>query len=461
MGSSTDHPIRSTSAAASSPLLWDMVIAELMGLDLIRDATQVAKLSQDYYHFSPILQAQLAQKVGDVVVRPVSEAEVIQVVKTCVRHQVPLTVRGAGTGNYGQAVPLAGGVVLDLSRLTAIEWIRPGLARVQPGVRLAALDKQAKPLGWELRMAPSTYRTATIGGFIGGGSCGMGSINFGMLSDRGNLHGVRVVTMEAEPRILELTGDAVQQVNHAYGTTGIMTALEVPLAPAYDWAECIVGFSGFMEAARFGQALSDADGIVKKLVSVFDWPIPSFFAPLQGSLVVGEAIAIVMVADSNLEALRALVADCGGVFRYEKSAEEASRGTMLLEYTWNHTTLHARSSDPSWTYLQTILPRDPSLQLVEHLQQHFGDEVLMHLEFLRRGGVAVPGALQLVRFTTAERLNEIIEYLESKGAFVANPHVYTLEDGGSKQIDPVKLAFKKQSDPMGLLNPGKMRGWTA
>jgi hypothetical protein len=61
------------------------VVAELAGLELITEPNQVAKLSQDYYHFSPVLVPQLQDKVGDVVVRPANEAEVLQVAKACVR----------------------------------------------------------------------------------------------------------------------------------------------------------------------------------------------------------------------------------------------------------------------------------------------------------------------------------------------------------------------------------------
>ena len=64
---------------------------------------------------------------------------------------------------------------------------------------------------------------------------------------------VRVVTMEDEPRVIELRGDDVQQVNHAYGTNGIITELEIPLGPAYPWAEVIVVFEEFMQAAHFGK----------------------------------------------------------------------------------------------------------------------------------------------------------------------------------------------------------------
>jgi hypothetical protein len=441
------------------PIDLEALIADLSGLEIITDPTQVTKLSQDYYTYSPILQVLLAEKRGDLVVRPTSQAEVLKVAQICVKHKVPLTVRGAGTGNYGQCVPLHGGVILDLSNLQRIKWIKPGIACVEPGVKLAALDKQTRETGWEIRMAPSTYRKATIGGFIGGGSGGVGSVTYGLLSDRGNLLALKVVTMEDEPRVIELRGDDVYKVAHAWGTNGIITELEIPLGPAYAWAEAIVTFSDFMTAARFGQALSDSDGIIKKLVCICANPIPVYFAALRNYIPTGTHCALILVAECCLESFAELVKAYGGTVTYQKTAQEASRGTTLVEYSWNHTTLHARSVDPTLTYLQTIFPADKNLKLLEHMYHYFGDEVMMHLEFLRMNGQAVPAALQIVRYTTPERLNEIIRYHEDEGAFIANPHTCILEDGGRKTVDVAQLQFKEVMDPYGLLNPGKMRAW--
>ncbi len=435
---------------------WDAIASELAGMELITEPSQITKLSLDYYHFSPVLQQKLADKRADLVVRPTNEEEVLRVAAVCVKYQVPLTVRGAGTGNYGQCIPLSGGIILDTTRMHGIGWIKPGLACVEPGVKLSAFDKQAREMGWELRMVPSTYRTATIGGFIGGGSGGIGSITYGQLRDRGNLHAVRVVTLEDEPRVIELRGDEVQKVNHAYGTNGIITELEIPLAPAYAWAEIIVVFDDFMTAARFGQALAHSDGLMKKLISIHAWPIPSYFSALKNYLPEGKHCALLMIAESCLEPFQDLVREYGGQVTYQKPAQEASKGTSLVEFTWNHTTLHARSADPSLTYLQTFFF---TLERVEHLYHHFGDEVLMHLEFLRTNGQVIPGGLQVVRYTSEERLNEIIHYHEEKGALIANPHTYILEDGGMKTINVEQLKFKEQVDPYGLLNPGKMRAW--
>jgi FAD/FMN-containing dehydrogenase len=447
--------------ATSLPSIdWDAFIHDLQNIEIIRDPAQVAKLSKDYYSYSPILRSLLDDKVGDLVVRPANEAEVLRVARACVHYRLPLTVRGAGTGNYGQCIPLQGGVILDMTKMQTVEWVKPGLACVEPGVKLAALDKQTRELGWEIRMAPSTYRTATIGGFIGGGSGGIGSITYGQLRDRGNLHAVRVVTMQDEPQVIALRGDEVQKVNHAYGTNGIITELEIPLGPAYPWAEVIVTFPNFMTAARFGQALSDADGLIKKLVCICAAPIPNYFTALRNVIPADSHCALLMIAEPCIEPFLDLVREFQGTVCYQKTAQEASKGVAIAEFTWNHTTLLARSIDPTLTYLQTLFPNDADLKLVEHMYHHFGDEVMMHLEFLRVNGSARPAALQIVRYTTRDRLFEIIKYHEDHGAFIANPHTYILEDGGRKTVDHTQLEFKKQVDPYGLLNPGKMRGWT-
>jgi FAD/FMN-containing dehydrogenase len=438
---------------------WDSFITDLERIETITTPTQVAKLSEDDFRFSPILEPILSGKVGDIVVRPANESEVLQVATACVQHKVPLTVRGSGTGNYGQCVPLCGGVILDMTKMQAIRWLKPGLACVEPGIKLAALDQKAQEIGWETRMVPSTVRSATVGGFIAGGSGGIGSIMYGQLRDRGNLRAMRVVTLEDPPRVIELRGDDVQKVNHAYGVNGIITELEMPLGPAYPWAECIVSFSDFMTAARFGQALSNCDGIIKKMVSVHAAPIPSYFAALRSYIPDGSHCALILVSEADLEPFQALVSESGGNLCYEKNAQEARKGVSLVEFSWNHTTLHARSVDSSLTYLQSLFPNDPNLELVQHMYEYFGDEVMMHLEFIRMNGVAIPAAIQVMRYTTPERIADIIKYHEENGVLIANPHTYILEDGGMKAINYEQLAFKQMVDPYGLMNPGKMRAW--
>src|SRR5215472_18079769 len=80
----------------------------------------VEQLSRDFYWYSPVLRKQLDGKVGELVVQPIDASEIQRILRYCYANQLPVTARGAGTGNYGQAVPLQGGVVLDLSRMDQI-----------------------------------------------------------------------------------------------------------------------------------------------------------------------------------------------------------------------------------------------------------------------------------------------------------------------------------------------------
>jgi FAD/FMN-containing dehydrogenase len=436
--------------------------ASLGDIPLVTDRTKVQLKSRDFYWYSPVLKRQLESVRADLVVEPRDEAEVIRALRACHRQRVPVTVRGGGTGNYGQAMPLKGGVVLDLSRLDKVREIALGRVRADAGVKLARIDQLCQAdSAQELRFHPSTLKMGTIGGFVAGGSSGVGSITWGILRDRGNILGVRVITMEAKPRALELRGDAIQKVNHAYGTNGVITEVEMPLAPALPWVDLIVGFDDFMTAARFGDALARQDGLPKKLITPLAAPIAElYFRPLQDRIPAGSSVVLLMIAEPWLDAFRDFLGGWPGKILLERAASDPRRkGLPIYELSWNHTTLHALRIDPDITYLQVLYPPPAHLELIEKMHRHFGDEVMIHLEFVRFEGQIACFGLPIVRFTTEERLDEIIRYHEDHGCPIFNPHAFTLEEGGMKQVDRSHLAFKRKADPLGLLNPGKMLAW--
>ncbi len=452
---------RSTIRAESTPPSFDLdaLLKALGDIPAVTEPAIVRRKSRDFFWYSPILNKELAGKSADVLVTPRDEADVVKVAAACSRLSIPLTPRGAGTGNYGQAVPLQGGVLLDLSALTTIEWHRPGIVRIGPGALMSDLDAALQPSGWELRMHPSTKRKATIGGFVAGGSGGVGSVTYGGLREPGNILAARIVTLEDELRILELRGDAAQKVNRAYGTTGIITALEMPLAPAFSWVELIVVFDTFEAAMAFGHEAALADGIVKKLLSPIAWPLPSFFPEVRAACPEGHSVLIAMVAEPSLGSFKALLGRKGAI-TIERPSSDAPGQVPLYEYTWNHTTLQMLKADRSITYLQCLFPHDRLLASVKEMGDLFPDEILGHCEFIRFGGRVTASALPVLRFTTPERLNEIIAIHEEKGVMIANPHVVTLEDGSRhKRADADQLTFKHETDPCGLLNPGKMRSF--
>jgi hypothetical protein len=115
--------------------------------------------------------------------------------------------------------------------------------------------------------------------------------------------------------------------------------------------------------------------------------------------------------------------------------------------------------DPSITYLQVRYGYPTHLEKVLEMQKALSPEVLQHLEVIRETGRVIFAGLSLVKFTTEERLNEIIRMHEDAGCMIFNPHRFTLEEGGRQTVDDRQLNFKREADPKGLLNPGKMIAW--
>ena len=97
-------------------------------------------------------------------------------------------------------------------------------------------------------------------------------------------------------------------------------------------------------------------------------------------------------------------------------------------------------TDPAYTYLQCGFSAQDCRQQFRLLRERFGMEILFHIEFMKNGSSEViPGAIPVVRFTTEERLNDMIAYCRSIGVLVANPHVNYLEDGGRFRADRRQL----------------------
>jgi FAD/FMN-containing dehydrogenase len=440
------------------------IVRTLPALEWITDS-RVARLSQDFHWFSPLLKRQLEHLRADAVVRPKTEDEIRAVLSACARDSVPITVRGSGTGNYGQCVPLHGGVILDMSAYNRLLWAKPGVGRAQAGIRLGDMDRRMREQGLELRCVPSTVRSATLGGLFGGGFGGLGSINHGPLAARGNVLGVRVMTVEREPQPIELRSPEAMLLHHVYGSNGVVLELEVGLAPAHPWLESIVCFDAFEAALAFADTLAAAPGIVKKGVTLLAQPIPDLLlhvvpllaAPLQSA----NHAVLALVAEFAEEALLQLVAVHGGRATLRRTAADVAKTQRtIVEYTWNHTTLHALKADPSLTYTQCAFQSGRHTQQAAQMRALFGDEVHTHLEWIRNleGAITCSG-LQLIRYTSDQRLAEIMQIYRDNGVSIANPHVFIVEDGKQGRVNPDVVAMKQRLDPQGLLNPGKLRGW--
>jgi FAD/FMN-containing dehydrogenase len=154
---------------------------------------------------------------------------------------------------------------------------------------------------------------ASVGGFLGGGSGGVGSVAHGGLRDFNTVRAIEVVTMEAEPRVIKHEGEAVHDVLHAWGTNGVITKIWLALTPAVAWGQVALAFPSFDAAFDFSEEIAAGAAWTKRLVTVFEWPIPSFFAPVKTLAVEGNASIFMMIAEDQRAALEAAAIKAGGL----------------------------------------------------------------------------------------------------------------------------------------------------
>jgi FAD/FMN-containing dehydrogenase len=426
-------------------------LAEAMGslpVSTVEAARRAA--STDFAHLSPLLPASLPERPADVVAYPRSVDELIALVELAHRYAVPVTPRGRGTGNYGQAVPLARGLVVDLSHLDRVLEVGEGRIRAEAGTTFVAMEAAARERGQELAMLPTTLGS-TIGGFLAGGAGGVGSIEHGWLWD-GFALGLEVVTCPPGPRPVSVPGARCAPYLHAYGVTGIIATATVRLARARDWVAVLASFPepAGAAAAAAGLAVLRMDPPAR-LVSLDEPDLVATYA-LDDALPRGRHSLRAIVDTGAVGTVGAIVAVHGG----RVDAARPDGASYLATLAFNHVTLRARRARPELCHLQ--VSGEALLTRVDEVRAALPG-ALLHLDGLRlyldrddpvRGRQF--GGLLLSRFEGAETLYAGISRLESLGVHVVDPHSWLL--GG-----PALTAIRESAaanDPAGLLNPGRL-----
>ena len=438
----------------------DSLLRELKSvsdLEIYQKISDLKRFSKDFFDYSPILINELKNCVAEIVVRPLSVDAIINVAQLCNKYSTPLTLRGSGTGNYGQCVPLKGGVVVVMSGLRKIRNFdsKTGEITVESGCLLRDINDELIEHGRQLRLLPSTWRSASIGGFIAGGSGGIGSVRWGFLRDPGHLQALEIITTEDPPRKLDLNANNSEALNHAYGTNGIITALTLTTAPYSNWQQIVVDCVQWDQAVDLLSKFNCA-ALELYLGTLLEKEIIDCLPAWSGKSK-GKHRILLLVSPDAVSTIERLAKSSTADF-YDLGPENLKAGTGLRELSWNHTTLHMRGVDPDWTYLQMLLPQ-PESEMMRKLKSEWGQNLLWHIECVRQNGVQRLAALPLVKWQGEEAMSRLISQCKELGAVIFNPHTITVEDGGLGVVDSDQVQAKSNFDPKGILNPGKLKGW--
>ncbi|MFN8483246.1 MAG: FAD-binding oxidoreductase [Anaerolineae bacterium] len=424
--------------------------------------------SRDLAPVPAILSRTFFKTLPDAVARPADAAQVADVIRQAACAGIPVTPRAAASTSYYNAVPVRGGLVLDVNDLRGDPTLdtERQTVRVLPGVTWFQLDDALRRQGFAVKSYPSSAVAATIGGWVSTQGHGLGSLQYGGLGAQ--LVSLEVVLPSGQVRsVTRDTNPPLDWFLAAEGTLGVITAAELTVRPR-PTAEThhLRAFDDFATLSASSLALAQADpppftiffgdAAYLRLLQA-----GGFHVPLDPS---GPARGLLLVSyqgkASDVERGKALLTKVGG--------RELPDEVALEE--WNLRLFHLRTkrAGPSLLAAEMWLPLrhlGAYLDAVNDLAQRTGQVIGTY------GLVVTPQQAQVMSiYPTDER--EQTAYLAAIG-FTKRLHDLGAKFGGrpygvglwntpylSRLFPRATLAELRRRkallDPQGIMNPGKL-----
>lgn len=417
----------------------------------------------------------------DLVVFPESTEEVAAVVRIAAAAGVPIVARGAGSSLCAGTVPVGGGIVMALSRMSRILEVSGSemLAVVQPSVPTVALDRAAAEEGLMYPPDPGSRGVSTIGGNIATCAGGLRGLKYGVT--RNYVLGLEVVLGTGEVvrtggrMVKDVAGyDLTRLFTGSEGTLGIITEATVALRPR-------------PTASRYGVAyfdqLSDASQAVDRIVSAGVLPATLEFLDqacisavenyahlgldrTAGALLLFGDDGDQHTADTNTEIMASICTEAAGVIDVTM-ARDVAEAEELLEAR--------RCSLPSLARLGSLciledigVPRPRLAKAAERIAGissrrgvligtfgHAGDGNLHPTVVVDKDDPAAVAAAHAA-------LDDIFTLALDLGGTITGEHGvglaklgYLERQIGTTQMDLLRRV-KSVFDPHGILNPGKL-----
>ena len=421
----------------------------------------------------------LFRQLPMVVALPENESQVVKILETCHKLNVPVVPRGAGTGLAGSALPHANGVLLSLAKFNRIVKI-DALARtatVQPGVQNLAISAAAAPHRLYYAPDPSSQIACTIGGNVAENSGGVHCLKYGLTLH--NVLRVRGLTVTGEAvefggTALDAPGlDLLALVIGSEGMLAVTTEVTVKLVPKPLQACCIMASFADVEDAGAAVAALIAAGIIPAGLEMLDRAATQLVEPFANAGYDLDAAAVLLCeSDGTPEEVAEEVARMKEVLlaaratRLQISSNESER---LRFWAGRKNAFPAAGrAAPAYYCTDGTIPRKHLGRMLKSIQAmevtfglrcpnvfHAGDGNLHPLILFDDGD---PDSVKRAEAFGAAILEESVRL----GGTITGEHGVGMEkiDQMCSQFDRPTLdafsAVKRAFDPPGLLNPGKV-----
>ena len=315
----------------------------MLKADVVRDLQVI--VGKDYVLTDPedlfiySNDATVFNGLPDAVVKPGNTAEVSAVVKIAAKHNIPVTGRGAATCLSGGAVPLKGGIVIEMVRLNRIRKIDVSnkYAVAEAGVITFELTTQAAKQGLLYPPDPSSLKESTIGGNVAECAGGPKGVKYGIT--RNFVLGLEVVLPDGS--IVE-TGNAVDGdmcgpdwtmlLTGSEGTMGLITAVTLRLVPVPETKKTMMAIYERLEDAAKTVSVTMSSGIIPTTLELMDnlsivavEKAVKIGLPVQaGGLLIIEVDGVPSTVEENARRVSEICKECGATeVKIAQTAEEA------------------------------------------------------------------------------------------------------------------------------------------
>ena len=454
--------------------MTDRLVADLVGV-LGRRRVHSSEAHRALYR----RDASNMEGTTSVVCSPETTAEVQACVQIANRHGVPFVARGSGTGLSGGAVPLDGGIVISLARMTQVLSVDEVVRRawVQPGVLNLDLSNQVTHLGVHFAPDPSSQQTCSIGGNVANNSGGPHCLAEGVT----NSHVIAVKVVLPDGTVTVLGGDDPEPVGYdlrgvfvgSEGMLGIATEVCVKLTQNYPAVRTmLLDYATVADGAATVSSII-ADGMVPAAIEMMDQLcLRAVEAYIHAGLPVESAAALlveVVGLPNDLEAQVARIVEIAEQHHVTSVRVAQDEAERALLWKGRKSAFGAIANiEPDYYLHDTVVPRSKLPEVLDRIYEIAGRHELQVLNVFHAGDgnlhpllvydARVPGTKERVH--AAGR--EIVEASVAAGGVLTGEHGIGLEkrDYMGLMFSDVDLAAQNALrcafDPEMRSNPGKV-----
>jgi Fe-S oxidoreductase/FAD/FMN-containing dehydrogenase len=409
----------------------------------------------------------------DAVVQPETEEKLIEIIKWAYNEGIPVTPRAKASSGYGGVIPVKKGLVIDFYRMKDIISIDKisMTVTVEPGITWEKLDEKLKKEGLTLRLYPTSYPSSTAGGWLAQGGAGIGSTEFGYYAE--NVVSARVVLPNGEVRLFE--DDELQLISEAEGITGLISQVTLKVQSLENLDVVSVACPDAHELQKITETLVESDLPIWAMM--FINPRMAELknrAPLQEHY--GHPVEErVILPASYIMTLAFRKKDAKTIRRAIEEAVKPCQGEILSEritqHEWEHRfkLMVVKRLGPSLVPSEVIVPLSRLGDVMTEIERKVDQPVVKEGVIIKKGSGGNPEVVILGFIPGDQRklsynfvfglVMTIMKIAKKHGGRPYSTGMYFARKAGEilgrSRLKRLKQ-FKREVDPKGLLNPGKV-----